>query len=253
MPMTFPNLSQTSANAVHAAFEWLGIAVGMWLYRRTRRQHNAPSILSNASYSIVMGCILGAMCGNKIVFWLEYPQLFQTTPLPWHTLFSGQSIVGGLLGGLIGVEFAKKAIGSQVSTGDFFVIPLIAGTIIGRFGCLLAGLYDGTYGLPTTLPWAIDFGDGITRHPTQIYDMLFVAFWGGLLWRKQQYLKPQSGLMFKCYLAGYLLWRLCVDSIKPVPYIYPLNLSGIQWICIVALFIYLPFLVRQFKRLHHSS
>ena len=30
---------------------------------------------------------------------------------------------------------------------------------VGRIGCFLSGLPDGTYGLPSSLPWAIDLGD----------------------------------------------------------------------------------------------
>jgi len=39
-------------------------------------------------------------------------------------------------------------------------VPLAVGIAVGRIGCFLTGLDDHTYGLPTTLPWAVDFGDG---------------------------------------------------------------------------------------------
>jgi hypothetical protein len=59
----------------------------------------------------------------------------------------------------------------------------------------------------------------------------------------------EPGLQFKLMLAGYLAWRLFIDGLKPVPYAYPGNLSGIQLICLVALAIYLPLTWRQFSRL----
>jgi len=59
----------------------------------------------------------------------------------------------------------------------------------------------------------------------------------------------ESGLQFKLMLAGYLLWRLFIDALKPVPYAYPGNLSGIQLICLVALLVYLPITLRQLARL----
>lgn len=127
-------------------------------------------------------------------------------------------------------------------------MPLAVAIVVGRIGCFLAGLHDGTYGVATTLPWGVDFGDGIVRHPTQIYDQLFIV---GLVWFLH-YLKPRlsavSGLQFKLFLSGYLLWRLLVDGIKPVPYDY-WGLSGIQWACVVALVIYLPVTYRAIKQL----
>ena len=42
---------------------------------------------------------------------------------------------------------------------------------VGRaIGCLLAGLGAETYGIPTGGGWGWDFGDGIPRHPVQLYE-----------------------------------------------------------------------------------
>jgi phosphatidylglycerol---prolipoprotein diacylglyceryl transferase len=54
------------------------------------------------------------------------------------------------------------------ATGDVFAIPLTVGIAVGRVGCFLTGLADNTHGLPANLPWAIDYGDGIPRHPAQL-------------------------------------------------------------------------------------
>lgn len=192
-------------------------------------------------FAVLIGCILGAALGNKLVFWAEVPHLL---PQYWNQAqlwFGGQSIVGGLLGGLIGVELAKKWAGIRHSTGDAFVFPILLGLIIGRIGCFLAGLADGTYGLPTDLPWGLDLGDGVPRHPTAVYEILFViGLWWGLS-RLQPVLASQSGLLFKAFLCSYLIWRVWVDALKPVPFDYGWGLSGIQVICIAALSVYLPF------------
>jgi len=39
------------------------------------------------------------------------------------------------------------------------------------------------------------------------------------------------------------------DGLKPVRMPYPLGLSGIQWVCLVALAIYLPLVWRAARRL----
>ncbi len=248
--MTGTDLSPAAAHVAHLLFEWLGIAVGVQLYRWQRRRAGQPPMLERGSFAVVVGCVLGAAIGNKAVFWVEMPMLWTDAAANWRALASGQSIVGGLLGGLVGVEVAKKLHGITRSTGDQFVLPLVAGTVVGRIGCFLAGLNDGTYGLPSTLPWAMDFGDGIPRHPTQLYDMLFVLAVGGLLWRWRKPLSRENGLAFKLYLSAYLFWRLLVDGIKPLPYDYGFGLSGIQLVCIAALLCYLPGMLRQLRRSH---
>jgi len=243
--MNGPVLSAATAQLVHLVFEWLALAGGVQLYRWQRRRAAQPALLQPGSFAVVFGCVLGAAIGNKLVFWIEMPHLWQGATADWRLIASGQSIVGGLLGGLLGVEIAKKLTGIRRSTGDQFILPLVVGTVVGRIGCFLAGLHDGTYGVATALPWGVDFGDGIARHPTQVYDMLFVLAAGALLWRWRAPLARSPGLAFKLYLASYLAWRLGVDGLKPVPYAYAFGLSGIQWVCIVALVCYLPFVFRQ--------
>lgn len=243
--MTAPVLAAGTAQLLHLFFEWLALATGVQLYRWQRRRARQPALLQPGSFAVVVGCILGAAIGNKLVFWIEMPHLWHSAAPDWRLIASGQSIVGGLLGGLLGVEIAKKLAGITRSTGDQFILPLVAGTVVGRIGCFLAGLHDGTYGVPTVLPWGVDFGDGIARHPTQVYDMLFVLAMGALLWRRRAALAGAEGLAFKLYLASYLAWRLLVDAIKPVPYAYAFGLSGIQLVCALALLCYLPVVMRQ--------
>jgi phosphatidylglycerol---prolipoprotein diacylglyceryl transferase len=98
-------------------------------------------------------------------------------------LIGGKTIVGALAFGLIAVELMKRSIGLRTSTGDLYAIPLALGIAIGRVGCFFTGLADNTYGTPTNLPWAIDFGDGIPRHPTQLYEIAFLLLLIPVLYR----------------------------------------------------------------------
>lgn len=242
--MSGPGLSPALGHALHFVIEWLAIAIGVQLYRMQRRHAGTASIVQPGAFAVVVGCIFGAAIGNKLVFWIAYPQLWDGANL-FVLLGSGQSIVGGLLGGLIGVEIAKKLTHQRASTGDAFVLPLIVAMSVGRIGCFLAGLNDATYGIATTLPWGVDFGDGVRRHPTQLYDIGFILAWGGMLLAARRRLENRPGLMFKLYLAGYLAWRLAVDTLKPVPFDYGLGLSGIQLVCLLALAVYLPLVARS--------
>lgn len=235
------------AALTHSLFEMAALAIGTAFYRLSRRSAGA-GFLHGKEFAVTIGCIFGAAIGNKLVFWIEMPHLLAQV---WNTpqlVLGGQSMVGGLLGGLIGVEIAKKLNGITRSTGDAFVLPVLLGLMVGRVGCFLAGLADGAFGNPTDLPWGIDFGDGVRRHPTQLYEIVFA---GGLMlvlshWRDR--LADRPGLLFKLMLVAYLAWRLAVDAIKPVPYTYPLGLSGIQWVSLIGLLRYLPAVLQQLFR-----
>lgn len=87
----------------------------------------------------------------------------------------GRSIVGALAGAILAVEVFKRLRGISGSTGLIFVPAFATSVMVGRWGCYLAGLSDETHGTPTTLPWGHDFGDGVARHPVQLYESLTMA------------------------------------------------------------------------------
>jgi prolipoprotein diacylglyceryltransferase len=189
----------------------------------------------------------------------------------------GKTIVGALVFGLIAVELMKRYIGVRQSTGDLYAIPLALGIAIGRVGCFLTGLSDNTYGTPTTLPWAINFGDGIPRHPTQLYEIAFLLALIPILYkivilsvaeasRSETSAKSKDPLQlddtsapersslkvflpgdaFKFFMVAYLTFRLLCDFIKPYPRIL-LGLGGIQWACLLTLLYYSPDLARWLR------
>jgi prolipoprotein diacylglyceryltransferase len=230
---------------VHTILEIAAYAVGARLFLRQQRQLGLPAFGDPERKAwLVAALVLGAAIGSKLAFWLEDPLAAFADFPDWMHLLQGKSIVGGLLGGLVGIEIGKRLNGVHTSTGDAFVVPLCVGMCIGRVGCFLAGLSDHTYGLPSSLPWAVDFGDGIPRHPTQLYEIAFLLAWTTWLWSARARFS-RSGDAFRLFLAGYLLFRLAVEAIKPSPMQYWPGLSGIQWLCLAGLAYY----ARQLPRL----
>lgn len=227
----------------HILFEALGYAIAFRLLLLNCRQDSIPF---NQRSSVMVGGILGAIVGAKILVLLQHLNLFWENQQYFLLLFlQGKTVVGGLIGGLIGVEITKKIIGVKRSTGDAFVYPLLIGTAIGRIGCFLTGLNDKTYGIPTTLPWGINFGDGITRHPTQIYEIIFILILIFYLnFRNQYYIR--EGELFKFYMISYLGFRLIIDFIKP-EYHLLLGLSAVQIACLICLLYYLPHIPNLFN------
>ena len=255
------------------------------MYLALRRRFG-DSISTPLRWAVIAPAIAGAALGSKLGFWLEDPHTtWQNLHNPAY-LISGKTIVGALAGGLLTVELVKRYIGLHQSTGDLYAIPLALGIAIGRIGCFLTGLSDNTYGTPSNLPWAINFGDGIPRHPTQLYEIAFLllltpvllyvlnrtvilsgASASRIMWgqppsavrssKARQFLQAARettsgpprllfGDVFKLFMVCYLSFRLLCDFIKPYPRLL-LRLGGIQWVCLLLLLYYYPDIVRWLR------
>jgi prolipoprotein diacylglyceryltransferase len=218
----------------HLPFELLAYVAGFLAFRRLRGGRG-DSVSDGSRWMVITAAIAGAALGSRVLYWFEDPA---ATFARWHDpayLLGGKTIVGALLGGLFAVEWAKRRIGETRSTGDLFAAPLALGIAIGRIGCFLTGLGDDTYGVPTSMPWGVDFGDGIRRHPTQLYESVFALALFFFLLRMLK--RPhREGDVFRAFMVAYLGWRLAIDFLKPEVRIG--IFSGIQWACAAMLVYY---------------
>lgn len=246
--MTFPVYINLGIFTVHPhlLFETLAYFIGFRVYLYTKTKGSMPT---NKAVWVAIGAILGAAIGSKLLYWFESPVETIENLFNIVYMMEGKTIVGGLLGGLIGVEWMKKRIGWSRSTGDDFVLPLIVGMTIGRIGCFLTGLSDHTYGTETRLPFGVDFGDGVMRHPTQLYEIVFLLILGiSIMIIKRKGLQRWEGFLFQLFMIGYLGFRLWIDFIKPTPHPY-LLLNNIQVAAILGL-IYYFFLIQKKRKEH---
>jgi prolipoprotein diacylglyceryltransferase len=153
---------------LHATFDvlaWLAAAAAaMWVTRVGRVGFPVPEPLRLGYIAaLLLGAALGAYLFGSANLWLSgQPGL-------------ARSIEGGVVGGIAAIEIYKRIAGIITRTGARFALPFCVGVAVGRIGCFLSGLDDFTYGTPTTLPWGHDFGDGIARHPVQLYESAAMA------------------------------------------------------------------------------
>jgi prolipoprotein diacylglyceryltransferase len=234
---------------VHFVCETLAYFLGYRYYAYLRRT-TQDQVSSENRLIIFIGAALGAFIGSHVVGVLENPTLLRQFGIIYF--MGNKTIVGGMLGGLIGVELTKKKIGVTVSSGDLMVYPLILAMIIGRTGCLLAGLEDGTYGIASKLPWAIDFGDGIRRHPTNLYEIIFwILLWAALKLIEKRFVFA-DGARFKVFMASYLLFRFLDEFIKP-DYFFSFGLSVIQLVCMAGILYYYKVFIQPSKLIKNHA
>jgi len=197
---------------LHILFDLLawasGAALAAILYRWRLRE--AAGVVARTGPLYAVAAAVGAIAGA----WAfgSWNTALTAIPHPSH------SIAGALAGAIVAVELYKSARGIEGSTGAIWVGPLALGIAVGRFGCLFAGLGDETYGVPTSLPWAVELGDGVPRHPVQLYESLaMLAFLGvylGALRRRAAWTRDRAFYLFiLCYAAQRFVW----EFLKPYP------------------------------------
>jgi prolipoprotein diacylglyceryltransferase len=222
---------------VHLLFDmaaWISAwAIGRAVSRRffatgTRTPLRDPGYFIALGIGAIAGALLfGSLNMNLAGFW----QL-------------GHSIAGAVAGGIVGVEIYKPIAGIRGSTGGQFVAPLALGIAVGRFGCFFAGLPDYTYGTPTALPWGVDFGDGIARHPVQLYESAaMLLFLGVYLNGLRAGVPVFRSKGFYLFTGWYGVQRFAWEFLKPYPAVIgPFNTFHLICIALVA---YSVFMMRQ--------
>jgi phosphatidylglycerol:prolipoprotein diacylglycerol transferase len=202
------------------AFILAGWAMQLELRRRALDEEYAADV--------VIGAVLGGLIGAKLWY----------VALTGESLFSRGGFVwyGGFLGGVLGVVFNSWRKRVPIAfTAELVAPALTLGYAIGRVGCFLVG---DDYGVPTSLPWAVKFPDGlppttagrlaefhvafppgtdptqlVAVHPTQVYETALMLLATAWLWKRRDH--PHAmGWLFGCYLLIAGLERLLIEFLR---------------------------------------
>jgi phosphatidylglycerol:prolipoprotein diacylglycerol transferase len=177
------------------AVRWYGLMyliafLLLFVLGRARIRAGAPSVAPRFGVrdleDLLFWGAIGTVLGGRLGYVLFYkPGYFLAHPLEIFMVWQGgMAFHGGLLGVLAAMAlFGYKRGWSFLSIGDF-VAPLVPlGLAAGRMGNFING---ELWGRPSDLPWAMVFpqaGDGIARHPSQLYQfagegiLLFLIVW----------------------------------------------------------------------------
>ena len=218
-------------------YRWLmliGMVVSLFMWRHLSKKNSKL-------LPIFFGGLLGAATGAKLIYlfaegWLDYGK--EDMWLRWAT---GKTILGALIGGYGGVEWAKHLVQYEKPTGDLFAKIVPVGVIVGRVGCLLEGCCLGVTCKQSTW-WTYSDTQGIPRWPAVPLEILFniIAVCGTILLSRQQRL---TGQHFHLYLIGYGLFRFIHEFWRATPNMLR-GLSGYQ----IAALVILAFALVRFQQ-----
>ncbi len=237
----------------HILFETIAYFIaGRIYFYQIKKQNNENKMGISQKILIISFMMMGAIIFSMLVSFLQNPieNMNKVLENPINLFKNGKTIVGGLFGGIIGVEIGKKIEKIYYRTGDNFVLPIIVGIMIGRIGCFLTGFDDPTVVIATKTIFGMDFGDGIKRHPTQLYEIIFFAILFILYCFFKQKIKNNyyNGFLFQLLMLFYFTFRFFIDFIKPYPSFY-LGLNSIQVICIITIVYYIFIIKKELKNI----
>ena len=215
---------------VHAAFDIAAataaaaMTVGCYFWRLRDAAARIDQAGFGYAFALVAGAAIGGYAAGTANLWLSgEPGV-------------ARSIVGALAGGIAAIELFKRARGITGSTGIIFVPAFCTSVAIGRWGCFFSGLTDHTHGAAASVPWAHDFGDGVPRHPVQLYESAamaaFLVYALVMLARRDPFFLRNG---FYVMVLWYAAQRFCWEFFKPYALVLgPLNLFHLICLGLIA-------------------
>lgn len=192
----------------YSFFVGLGLIAAVALYYFNVRHRR----VGGNGLAIALAAAGGGILGSKIPAWVANAGAIVADPTNATAWLSGRTIVGGIIGGVLAVWATKRALGIKQRLGNYLVPSLGLGIFFGRIGCFLAGC---CYGAATTVPWAVDFGDGVLRNPTQLYEAAFAL----MLFAYAQWTldRHEPGRLFRAFMIAYFSWRFGIEFLRANP------------------------------------
>jgi phosphatidylglycerol:prolipoprotein diacylglycerol transferase len=209
----------------HSASEWIYVgayAVGIAAFAAMAWRRR---LATEGMRDIALAGLLGGLLGAHLFQWLgtrgAYP------------LGAAKSVLGGVAGGWLAVEIAKRWLGIRRSTGDLFAVALMAGEAVGRWGCHTGGC---CYGRTWSGPWAVFQHDAL-RHPAQLYLSLACALILAALIVAEVRWRPRDGVLFVVQGVLYCLARFGVEFFRE-GHAALAGLTTAQWACLAGLVVF---------------
>jgi phosphatidylglycerol:prolipoprotein diacylglycerol transferase len=188
--LTYPSINPVAVDLGFAKIHWYGLMyligfVGSWWLGMIRAKQHGSGWNKNEVADLIFYGALGVILGGRIGYVLFYNfPVFIENPLTIIKIWQGgMSFHGGMIGVFVALYlFGRKTQKTFFQVSDFIAPMVPIGLGAGRIGNFINGELLGRPA-DQDLPWAMDFGDHIARHPSQLYQaiseglLLFVILW----------------------------------------------------------------------------
>lgn len=210
----------------------LGFVLALWFLLKARDKLGmSKEDVYDFLFFLMIGVVLGARIFH-VLFW--EPAYYFAHPIEvFYVWQGGLAFHGGLVGAmLVGYFYCKKKKISLWKMADVLSIPAVIGLGLGRIGNFINKEIVGTV---TTVPWCVNFGDGLCRHPYVLYSATKRFLIAGLLYWLQQSFVLTEGFLFwvMFFLLG--LGRFFLDFTREDIRYYGLSVG--QWMSLVMVLI----------------
>jgi phosphatidylglycerol:prolipoprotein diacylglycerol transferase len=198
----------------------LGICAGL-LVRRLQPAED-PALQPHRP-RLLMAAVIGAVGGAYL---LQLPADWFGWDLQGGERIGGRTVLGGLLGGWLAVEFAKWLLGVRQPTGDGFATPLAAALACGRMGCIAGGCCGG---VACDYPFAVAGRWPVAQVEVGFHLLACVV----LLVAARKGWWP--GRRLAAYLTLYAVLRLALEGVRG----HPTLIAGLTWYQLLASLLFL--------------
>ena len=220
-PLQFPQFNPVLFQWGWLAIRWyalayiVGLVTGWQVMRRLVRLPPAVASLPQTD-DFLTWATLGVVLGGRLGYCLFYqPGYYLTHPLEILAVWTGgMSFHGGMLGVVTAIILfcARNAI-PILGFADRMAIVTPIGLGLGRIANFINGELWGRPA-PDWLPWRMVFpraGDGVPRHPSQIYQALLeglVLFLVVFAFSRSIRIRTRFGTLTGIFLIGYGIARI---------------------------------------------
>lgn len=241
------NLGFTEIYFYEGIYFLISIALGVYVcYLRIKKYGGKVELFDGLVTWSIIGALIGARLSHYLFWNLD---LFLENPGVFFSSGAGNSITGGLVGGMLGGLFYTCR--KNMNYFEYFSLlspGILFGQAIGRIGCFINGDAHGTatnsflgvyfprygtgipsfetdYGISSSA-WQWSYQNGLVDqastmsaalHPTQLYEMFgdFILM-GIVLWifHKVWVSDKKSPLIFFVHTGGYALLRFALEFIR---------------------------------------
>lgn len=219
---------------------WYGLilviasGIALWLAQREARRRGIGSAIV---WDAAVWAGVAALIGGRALYVLQN-ELPTLADHPAHVLMvwmGGLSFYGGLVGAILALAIFARRRGIPLLVALDIAAPGAAiGQAIGHVGCLVGG---DSYGIPTTLPWAVIYRNpaamapqNVPLQPTQAYETILLAvLFAGLWLGRGRLTRLGAGVTASAYLLGLAVIRFGLFFLRDEPPVLA-GLKTAQWI-----------------------